>query len=322
MGCTDDPFAKGKKMTMKKNFRLRDIISIGDFSKEEIHYLLRKAQEMKQAPISNLLTHKILASCFFEPSTRTRLSFESAMLRLGGSVIGFADAHGTSARKGERLSDAMRMVEHYADVAVLRHPTEGAAQLAADAARIPIINAGDGANQHPTQTFLDLFSILETQGTLENLHIALVGDLKYGRTVHSLAQGLIPFKARLYFISPPTLEMPKGVCDLLREKGVKFSFHPELKEVARKLDILYMTRLQEERFSHPDDYRMIKNTFILKPEHLEDVKANLRILHPLPRVQEIDTGVDRTPYAYYFQQAENGLHVRQALLALILGVTE
>ncbi len=213
----------------------------------------------------------------------------------------------------------MKMMDHYADLVVLRHPMEGSAQLAADAIAIPVINAGDGANQHPTQTFLDLFTIQETQNRLDDLNIALVGDLKHGRTVHSLAQALIPFNCRLYFVSPSSLEMPKAICDELREKGIKFSFHKTVDEIIQKLDILYMTRIQKERFLQNSDYDSVKNSFIIKPSLFDNAKENLKVLHPLPRVNEIDMRVDDTPYAYYFQQAGNGIYTRQALLALVLG---
>jgi aspartate carbamoyltransferase catalytic subunit len=296
----------------------RHIISLKDFSREDILFLLHFTKHMKENPLSGQLQGKILASCFFEPSTRTRLSFESAMNRLGGSVIGFSEGLTTSAAKGESLQDSIKILSHYADVLILRHAYEGAAQLAAETANIPVINAGDGANQHPTQTFLDLFTIMECQGKLDNLHIAMAGDLKYGRTVHSLAQGLIPFKPRLYFMSPPGLEMPKEICNDLKEMGIKFSFHKGFDEVVPKIDILYMTRIQEERFAHKLEFELAKNTFILKPDYLKDVKPNLKILHPLPRILEIDKSLDNSPHAHYFQQAQNGLWVRQALLTLIL----
>ncbi|MFQ5730098.1 MAG: aspartate carbamoyltransferase, partial [Waddliaceae bacterium] len=226
---------------------IEDIIAISDFTKDEILHILTFAKKLKDQPQPDLLKGKILGSCFFEPSTRTRLSFETAMQRLGGSVVGFADAECTSSTKGETLHDTMKMLENYVDVVVLRHPLEGAAQLAADTIEKPVINAGDGTNQHPTQTFLDLFTIRECQGKLEDLSIAMVGDLKQGRTVHSLAQALIPFRSRLYFVSPASLEMPKSICDELREKGIKFSYHKSLEEIINKLDILYVTRIQEER---------------------------------------------------------------------------
>ena len=304
---------------MEIKFQHKDVIAISDFSKEAILHILGCAGTLKDKPRPGLLKGKILGSCFFEPSTRTRLSFETAMIRLGGSVIGFADAQSTSSRKGETLHDTMKMLEHYVDVVVLRHPLEGSAQLAADAIGKPVINGGDGANQHPTQTFLDLFTIQECQGRLEELNIAMVGDLKQGRTVHSLAQALIPFHCRLYFISPPSLEMPQSICQELREKGVKFSYHKTFDEILPKLDILYMTRIQEERL--PPGVGMT-SPYIIKPEHFTNVRKNFKILHPLPRVHEIDKQVDNTPYAYYFQQAGNALYVRQALLGLVLGALE
>lgn len=296
----------------------KDIIAISDFTKDDILHILDWAKGLKGHSQPDLLKGKILGSCFFEPSTRTRLSFETAMHRLGGSVIGFSDAHHTSSKKGETLHDTMKMLEHYVDVVVLRHPLEGAAQLAANTIDIPVINAGDGTHQHPTQTFTDLFSIRECQGRLEDLNIAMVGDLKQGRTVHSLAQALIPFRSRLYFVSLPGLEMPKPICDELREKGIKFSFHKTLDEVLHKVDILYMTRIQEERFSQGMHINVLDKSLIIKPELLDRVRSNFKIFHPLPRVNEIDTRVDATPYAYYFQQAKNGLYVRQAILGLVL----
>lgn len=304
---------------MTLTFAKRDIIAVNDFSKAEILQILEHTQILKSHPRPDLLKGKILGSCFFEASTRTRISFETAMQRLGGTVVGFADASATSTRKGESLADTMRMMENYADIIVMRHPLEGAAQHAADVVSIPVINAGDGSNQHPTQTFLDLFTIQETQGKLDGLHIALGGDLKYGRTVHSLAQAFVHFNPRFYFISPPLLELPKEICDELREKGVKFSFHKCVEEVIEKLDILYMTRIQEERFAHKMEYDSVKNAFSIALDHLKKVKPNFKILHPLPRNHEIDTSVDNSPHAGYFQQAENGLYVRQALLSLVLG---
>jgi len=304
---------------MPNSFKKRDIIAIGDFAKEELLHVLEHTRQIKKMAPGKLLEGCILGSCFFEPSTRTRLSFEAAMHRLGGSVIGFSDGQWTSAKKGESLWDSMKMLEHYADVIVLRHPLEGSAQRAAEAVEIPVINAGDGSNQHPTQTFLDLFTILECQGSLDNLSIAMAGDLKNGRTVHSLAQALTFFNPRLYLVSPTILEMPKEICDELREKRIKFSFHKSLEEIMDKIDILYMTRIQEERFSHKFEYEQVKNAFILKTDQLQSVKKNLKILHPLPRVNEIAGEVDQSPHAYYFQQAQNGLFARQALLGLVLG---
>lgn len=304
---------------MTTDFKHRDILAIHEFTKKEILHVLDHTQKLKSHPQKNLLDRYILGSCFYEPSTRTRLSFESAMHKLGGDVIGFSSSAQTSNAKGESLHDSMKMMEGYADVVVLRHPLDGAAKFAADAIGIPVINAGDGANQHPTQTFLDLFSIRETQGTLETLSIAFVGDLKYGRTVHSLAEALVHFNTRLYFVSPTMLEMPERVCELLRARGIKFSFHQYLEEILPKVDIVYMTRIQEERFSHKLEFEEVKTPFRLTVKHLKRAKPNLKIFHPLPRINEIDPLVDDTPHAYYFQQAQNGLYTRQAILGLVLG---
>ncbi len=300
-------------------FLNRDIISITELSEGDILHVLKHAEQLKRKPKPSLLTGKVMGSCFFEPSTRTRLSFETAMKRLGGTVVGFADANVTSAKKGETVSDSIRIIGQYVDVVAMRHPLEGAARVAAESTDKPVINGGDGANQHPTQTLLDLFTIQETQKKLKGLHIALVGDLKYGRTVHSLAQALMHFDAHLYFVAPDSLQMPKYLCEELREAKVPFSFHARMEEVIDKVDILYMTRIQGERFSDPMEYEKVKNVYILTTEMLRNVRKNMRILHPLPRVNEIAVAVDDTPYAYYFEQAENGLYVRQALLGLVLG---
>lgn len=299
-------------------FYHRDVISIKDFTKPEILHVLATAKKFTKKDYPALLQNKIMASLFFEPSTRTRLSFESAMKRLGGQVIGFADPSVSSTQKGETLADTIKMVEKYADVIVIRHPLEGSARLAAETTEKPVLNGGDGSNQHPTQTLLDLFTIQETQKKLDGLHIAMLGDLKYGRTVHSLATALAHFDCRQYFIAPPSLQMPDYILDELKEKKVKFTQHEKISEVIKKVDILYATRIQKERFADPLDYERVKNVYVLGLEHLNDVKNNLRIMHPLPRVNEIKMEVDETPYAYYFQQAENGLYVRQALLSLIL----
>lgn len=304
---------------MNHTFVGRDIIAIEDFNKQEILHIVSTTENMRKNKSWDLLKGLQLGSCFFEPSTRTRLSFESAMQKLGGSVIGFSDKQMTSVSKGESLHDTMKMMENYADAIVIRHPLQGAAQWAADSIGIPVINAGDGSNQHPTQTLVDLFTIYETQETLENLHVAMVGDLKHGRTVHSLAKAAKHFNMRLYFISPPSLEMPSEICKELRNHQVKFSFHRDFHEVINKLDILYMTRLQEERFSEKADFQGLIKAYTLTPQHLYSAKANMKILHPLPRTEEIEQAVDETPHAYYFQQAHNALFVRQALLGLILG---
>lgn len=299
--------------------RGRDILSIKELDKSQILHLLDRAKEMKDLNPGPLLKGQVMASCFFEPSTRTRLSFESAMRRLGGEVIGFAESHSTASQKGESLYDTMKVIGFYSDIIVLRHPLEGSAKQAASATEKPVINAGDGANEHPTQTLLDLFTIRECQNRLENLSIAFVGDLLYGRTVHSLALALCLFGCRLYFVSPEGLEMPDTICQKLRQAQIPFSFHRSIEEVVDKVDILYMTRVQKERFANQEDYLKVKDDLVLTPQLLEKGQKNLKILHPLPRVNEIDKGVDDTSFAYYFQQAENGVFVRQALLASLLG---
>ena len=245
------------------------------------------------------------------------MSFESATLRLDGRVIGFSSGEGLSITKGETLTDSMRVISQYADLIVLRHSQEGAARLAADIVDKPVINAGDGANQHPTQTLVDLFTIEECQGRLNDLSIALVGDLKYGRTIHSFAQACRLFDNRLYLVSPDGLALPESICDNLKKQGVRFSFHQSLEEVIPKVDILYMTRIQQERFGSAE-YQLVKNKYILTADLLKNAKSTLKILHPLPRVNEIEMSVDQTPHAHYFTQAANGVCVRQALLTLLL----
>ncbi|OAT27037.1 aspartate carbamoyltransferase [Proteus myxofaciens] len=298
----------------------KHIISINDLDREDLECVLQVAEKLKRHPNHELLKEKVIASCFFEASTRTRLSFETAIQRLGASVVGFSDSANTSlGKKGETLADTISVISTYTDAIVMRHPQEGAARLASEfSGQVPVINAGDGANQHPTQTLLDLFTIRETQGRLDNLNIAMVGDLKYGRTVHSLAQALAKFTGNhLYFIAPKVLAMPEHILHLLEENGVKYSQHESLDEVMPELDILYMTRVQKERLD-PSEYASVKAQFILTSGDLINVKSTLKILHPLPRIDEITTDVDKTPYAYYFQQAGNGIYARQALLALVL----
>lgn len=303
---------------MKSSLRGRSLISIADLSKEEILLVLKRAEEMQTKKPKGLLDGKILASCFYEPSTRTRLSFESAMIRLGGSAIGFSESATTSAKKGESLQDTMKIIGQYTDILVLRHPKEGSARAASEATKTPVINAGDGANQHPTQTLLDLFTIKECQGKLKGLNVAFVGDLKFGRTVHSLSMACAHFDMRLFFVSPDQLALPEEITRELKKHGVKFSFHRAIEEVLGKADILYMTRIQKERLDE-SSYEKVKDVYILKEAMLEGAKKNLKILHPMPRVNEIETAIDKSPHAYYFQQAENGLYVRMALLSLILG---
>ncbi len=287
---------------------------MADLSKRQIEEILDASLSIKRhgAP-PDALKGKILASCFFEPSTRTRLSFEAAMLRLGGSAIGFSEGGSTSVQKGESLTDTIRIVSNLSDLIVIRHSAEGSAFAAAEASVKPVINGGDGSNQHPTQTLLDLFTIRELHGKIDGLQIALMGDLRFARTAHSLALGLAHYAARLYFISSPELGLPDEIAQGLRKTGVKFSYHEDLEEVLPKLDILYLTRRQKERSSLPE-----KKPFVLQKKHLEQGKESLRILHPLPRVTEIDPSIDALPQAAYFQQAANGLFVRQALLSLIL----
>ena len=299
----------------------KHIISISDLTRPELELVVQTASRLKAKPRHDLLCNKLVASCFFEASTRTRLSFETAAQRLGVSFIGFAAvANPSLPKKGETLTDSVRIITSYTDAFVIRHPQEGAARLAAEFSRVPVINAGDGSNQHPTQTLLDLFTLYETQGRLDGLKVAFVGDLKYGRTVHSLAQALSLFGARLYFVSPEMLAMPEYICEELEERGIEYSVHEQLEEIIPELDILYMTRVQKERFDETE-YKHIAAKYILTTETLQGAKDNLKILHPLPRVDEIHIDVDATPYAYYFQQAQNGVYARQALLALVLNET-
>ncbi|TRN23284.1 aspartate carbamoyltransferase [Vibrio furnissii] len=298
----------------------RHIISIPEFTRHELELIVDTAARLKAEPNPELLKNKVVASCFFEPSTRTRLSFETAVQHLGGTVIGFDNGGNTSlAKKGETLADSVQVISSYVDAFVMRHPQEGAARLASEFSNgVPVVNGGDGANQHPTQTLLDLFSIYETQGTLDNLNVAFVGDLKYGRTVHSLTQALAKFNnIRFFFIAPEVLAMPDYLCQELEEAGIAFSTHASIEEVVPELDILYMTRVQKERFDE-SEYAHMKSAYVLSADTLKAARANLKVLHPLPRVDEITTDVDHTPYAYYFQQAENGVYARQALLALVL----
>lgn len=301
----------------------KHIISIPELNRNELELIIKTAATLKKTPNPELLRNKVVASCFFEPSTRTRLSFETAIQRLGGSVIGFDSSGNTSlANKGETLADSIQIITSYVDALVMRHPQEGAARLASEFSNgVPVINGGDGSNQHPTQTLLDLFSINETQGRLDNLNIAFVGDLKYGRTVHSLAQAFSKFNnIRFFFIAPEALAMPSYICDELDEAGITFSLHTSIEEVVPELDILYVTRVQKERFDE-SEYAHIKSAYVLTAETLKGARPNLKVLHPLPRVDEITIDVDKTPYAYYFQQAENGVYARQALLALVLNKT-
>lgn len=295
----------------------RDMLSIADLSLSQIRAILDLAAQFKKKSIQVSLADKLIAHCFFEPSTRTRLSFESAALRLEAKVIGFANAESLSMTKGETFSDTIKTIDTYADLLIVRHPREGAARLAAEVAQHPVINAGDGANQHPTQALADLLTIEETQSRLTELAIAIVGDLKYGRTVHSLIQACARFNCRFYFIAPPLLTLPEDLSDELKHQGIRFSYHRDLAEVIPKIDILYMTRLQQERF-HNNEQELLEKQFILQAKQLEAAPPHLKILHPLPRAGELDKAIDSTPYAAYFQQVENALYVRQALLTLLL----
>lgn len=297
----------------------RNLISITDFSKEEYIEVLDIAEGFEQNPKQRILSDKVVATLFFEPSTRTRLSFESAANQLGARIIGFSDPGGTSVQKGESLHDTIVMVSSYADLIVMRNPKEGSSRYASEVATVPVINAGDGANQHPTQCMLDLYSIRKTQGTLDNLNIALVGDLKYGRTVHSLVQAMCNFNATFHLVSPTELKLPSSVKMSIKEAGLKYYQYTDIRSIIPLADIIYMTRVQRERFPDPLEYERVKDSCILTANMLEGCKPNMRVLHPLPRVNEITTDVDKTPYAYYFRQAQNGVYVRQALMAAILG---
>lgn len=297
----------------------KSLISIQDFTKEEILHVLDVAREFEKDRSQDFLHGKIVACIFFEPSTRTRLSFETAANRLGAKVIGFSDAGNTSIRKGESLKDTIKMVSNYADIIVMRHPLEGSARYASEVASVPVINAGDGANQHPSQTLLDLYSIRQTQGRLDGIDINMVGDLKYGRTVHSLLQALSHFSPSFIFTSPQELRMPAEYKDFLDERHIPYRETSELAEHIADTDILYMTRIQQERFTDPVEYEKVKNVYSLNAQMLVGVRDNMRILHPLPRLQEIAADVDDTPYAYYFRQAENGMYVRMAIISYLLG---
>lgn len=303
----------------------KDVITVKAINREiveEIIHLTKALRELKETERNQLLRGKIMASLFFEVSTRTRTSFNMAMLTLGGAVEGFSDAAGTSVIKGESLWDTVKIYDGYGfDVMVLRHPLKGAAQLAAEVANIPVINAGDGSNQHPTQTLLDLYTIQESQGKIDGIKIAFVGDLRFGRTVHSLVEALTIFEnCKFYFISPTDLSLPEYLLSLCLEKKIDFEIPTRIESVIKELDIVFMTRVQKERFKDQFLYEKVKNVFTLEKKMLKGVKENLRILHPLPRVHEISRDVDNTPHAYYFQQARNGLFVRQAILAALLGV--
>ncbi len=300
--------------------RNRSLVSIDDLTTDEVLRILDLAGEFENNPVQKLLEGKVIATLFFEPSTRTRLSFESAINRLGGKIVGFSDANSSSVSKGETLHDTIRMVSNYSDLIVMRHPVEGSARFASEVASVPVINAGDGANQHPTQTLLDMYSIRKTQGTLDNLNIFMVGDLKYGRTVHSLMMAMSRWNTTFNFISPEELKMPDEFKLYLENLGLKYYEHSDFTDIISKADIIYMTRVQKERFSDPIEYEKVKNVYVLKNSMLDNTKPNMRILHPLPRVNEIHTDVDSNPKAYYFEQALNGVFTRQSILCSLLGI--
>ena len=299
----------------------KSLISITDFTKEEYLKIMRLAEDFEANPNQKLLQGKVIATLFFEPSTRTRLSFETAINRLGGKIIGFSDSSSSSVSKGETLHDTIKMVSNYADMIIMRHPLEGSARYASEVSNVPIINAGDGANQHPSQTLLDMYSIIKTQGSLDNINLFLVGDLKYGRTVHSLVMAMLQFENPIFnFIAPPELAMPNEYKILLASKGIRFFEHTEFTDIINAADIIYMTRVQKERFVDPVEYEKVKNVYILRNEMLKNTKANMKILHPLPRINEIHTDVDSNPKAYYFTQAKNGVYTRMAIIAHLLNL--
>ncbi len=298
----------------------KSLVSINDYTKEEIIKILDLAEDFEKNPVQKILEGKVIATLFFEPSTRTRLSFESAVCKLGGKIVGFTNAASTSVSKGESLKDTILTICSYSDMIIMRHPLEGSAKYASEVSTVPVINAGDGANQHPTQTMLDLYSIRKTQGTLENLNITLVGDLKYGRTVHSLLMAMLLFNPSFTFISPEELKMPQEYKTLLDNNGIKYTECSELEGNISDSDILYMTRVQRERFMDPIEYERVKNVYVLRNYMLDDSKDNMKVLHPLPRVNEISTDVDDNNKAYYFTQALNGVFTRQAIMAWILGL--
>jgi aspartate carbamoyltransferase catalytic subunit len=299
----------------------KSLISITDFTKEEYLKIMHLAEDFEANPHQKLLQGKVIATLFFEPSTRTRLSFETAINRLGGKIIGFSDSSSSSVSKGETLHDTIRMVSNYADMIIMRHPLEGSARYASEIANVPVINAGDGANQHPSQTLLDMYSILKTQGRLDNINLFLVGDLKYGRTVHSLIMALLQFQNPIFnFIAPPELALPNEYKIHLKANGIKYFEHAEFTDIINAADIIYMTRVQKERFIDPVEYEKVKNVYILRNEMLRNTKETMKILHPLPRINEIHTDVDSNPKAYYFTQAKNGVYTRMAIIAHLLNL--
>lgn len=297
------------------------LYSIRQLSRGEILRILDMAERFERQPNRDFLKGRVAATLFYEPSTRTRLSFETAVNRLRGRVIGFSDAKASSTSKGESLHDTIKMVSNYADLIIMRHYLEGAAKYASEVTEVPLINAGDGANQHPSQTMLDLYSIRRTQGTLEDLTITMVGDLRFGRTVHSLIEGMNYFRPRFIFVSPEMLALPAEYRDYCEEHGIPVEYSHELtSDIISRTDILYMTRVQRERFTDEEDYEAVKDAFVLRADMLRCAKETMKVLHPLPRVNEIAMDVDATKYAYYFTQARNGLYVREALICRALDI--
>ncbi len=303
-------------------FTQGNIVSVHDLSKEDLLHILKVAKDMEENVEKDLLKDKILATIFYEPSTRTRLSFVSAMEQLGGEVLGFSKAATSSAKKGESLWDTMKVVEGYADGIVIRHPLEGSARLASEATEIPVLNAGDGSNQHPTQTLLDLYTIQKEKEDLEDLKVGILGDLKYGRTVHSLISAMSYFNPEFYFVAPDALQLPSQYLEELDKESIPYTLEEDLNKVISELDVLYVTRIQEERFADPQEYERYKGTYQIDKSILPKAKKDLKILHPLPRVDEISPELDDTKHAVYFSQAANGVHVRKALLATLLGDIE
>ena len=300
---------------------MKSFISIREFTREEILEILKRAKELKETPNVELIKDKIAATLFFEPSTRTRLSFTSASFRIGAKVLGFDSPSATSLKKGESLRDTIKMTEGYADVIIMRHLRDGAARFADDVACVPIINAGDGANEHPSQTLLDLFTIQEEQGRIDNITTAFVGDLKYGRTVHSLARALSKFDGqKLYFVAPEEIQIPEEITHELDLKGIKYELVADYKDILKEVDVLYMTRIQQERFEDPELYEKMKGVYVISKDTIVGkCKDNMIILHPLPRVDEIDIDLDDTKHALYFKQAKNGVPVREAMIGTALG---
>ena len=302
---------------------MKDIISMRSLKKDEIEKILGLAKRLEENPQPDLLKGRVISSLFFEPSTRTRLSFYSAAQRLGAQVLGFDSPDGTSLKKGESLADTVRMAEAYSDVIIMRHPLDGAAKLAGETVRVPVINAGDGSNQHPSQTLLDLYTIKKERGSLDKLKIAFVGDLKYGRTVHSLAKALTHYDAKMYFVAPDSLQMPKYILEDMDRAGIEYELVEDFREVVGEVDVFYMTRIQKERFPDEDEYEKVKGVYVINRENiLGKCKDEMIIMHPLPRVGEISEDLDDTKHAKYFEQAANGVPTRQAMLVTVLGMED